>query len=813
MKNFLLILFTLSSVFSFAQYNVSGIISGQNNEPLAFAGIHLDGTFVGTTSGTFGKYQVSNLKDGEYVLVVQYVGYEIINKTFIIQGKDLELDLKMLPSIVMPNEVIIEATRMDENQVGSYKKITKDDLIKVDFGQDMPFLLNQTPSLVVTSDAGAGVGYTGVRIRGSDATRINVTINGIPLNDSESHGVYWVDIPDIAGSTDNIQIQRGIGSSTNGAGAFGGSINLLTTGVTAEPYAKYESATGSFNTFKNSVSFGTGLLNEKFAFDGKISRITSDGFIDRASSELKSYYLSGGYFTEKTMVKAIVFGGFERTYQAWNGVPQSKFEGDTAAFNIHYENAYYSNEESDNILNAKDETYNFYTYKNQVDNYNQDHFQLHLSHQFTDNVTATGAVHYTYGRGYYEQYRSGDDLADYGLTPIMTASDSSDASDVVRRKWLDNDFYGFTGNINYTKSRIAVTLGGAWNKYDGDHYGNVIWAQRANENTHSYKYYDNKGVKTDANVFVKATYNLSKKLSVTGDLQQRLISYEASGLNSDRGELKFSNHYSFFNPKVALNYLVNANWKTFLYVGHTSKEPTRGDFKDAVEDQDPSHEEMTDYELGVQYRNRNLVFDMNSYFMDYTDQLVMTGALNDVGDPIRVNVDDSYRAGVEVAVGWQILKNLSYQGNITLSENKIKKYNEFLYDYTTGYDIIETEYNDAIISFSPSIITSNSLEFSFRNNFSISLIEKFVGKQYLDNTASDAKSLDSYLVSDLVINYRTKISNIGEINIGFKVNNLLNEKYASNGYTYSYKYFETITENFVYPQAGRNYMVKLSVSF
>lgn len=815
MKKILTLVFLVFVGYSnIAQHSLYGKIVDQNNDPVAFATVFIEGTFIQTQANFDGNYQLSGLTNGNYHLIIQYVGLITEVKEVTIKDESREINFTLKPLSYISEEVIIEATRIENDQNGAYISIPSEDIEKQDFGQDLPFLLNQTPSVVVTSDAGAGIGYTGIRLRGSDPTRINVTINGIPMNDSESHSVYWVDIPDISSSTENIQIQRGVGSSTHGAGAFGGSINLLTNIINPKPYAKYSGTIGSFNTWKNSVSFGTGLVNKHWSFDGRISQINSEGFVDRASSDLKSYYLSAGYFTEKTMVKAIVFGGYERTYQAWNGVPEAKFNNDSLELATHISNNYqYTEDEVENLLNSSSDTYNFYSYKNQVDNYNQDHMQLHISHNISEKIKLNGAVHYTYGRGYYEQYKTKDDLRDYNLSPILTFSDSTDESDLIRRKWLDNDFYGFTGSLKYDNNNLIFTLGGAYNKYVGRHFGKVIWAQRAMEESYDHLYYNNSGFKTDGNIFTKVSYKFNDKLNLIGDIQLRSINYKTQGYDEIQTDLITDTSYTFINPKFAINYHLNNTTDLYAFVGIANREPVRSDFVDALDNKVPVSEQLIDYEIGVSKKFKNLILQVNGYYMDYKNQLINTGALNDVGDPIRTNVNKSSRKGVELTLALRVNSRLRLDFNTTLSKNKIQSFKEIIYDYTEGYDVIENENSNVDIAFSPNLIIGNSIEYSFLKHFNVSLFTKYVGKQYLDNTQSENKKLAGYLVKDVFLNYKKELKNKNELVLGIKIGNILNKKYASNGYTYSYVYNELITENFVYPQAGRNFMLKFGMSF
>jgi iron complex outermembrane receptor protein len=691
---------------------------------------------------------------------------------------------------------------------------------KQNFGQDLPMLLNWTPSVVTTSDAGSGVGYTGVRIRGSDATRVNVTINGIPYNDSESQGTYWVDVPDIASSTQSIQIQRGVGTSTNGAGAFGGSINLQTNTRNDKAYADVINTYGSFNTHKHTVGFGTGLIANKFTLEARASLIKSDGFIDRATSNLKSYYVAAGYYGKKSILKAIVFGGKEITYQSWNGVPESRLNNDANGLLLTAQDQGLFDDNGNikipelynNLLNSNSRTYNMFTYKNQVDDYSQDHYQLHFSHQFNSSLAATAALHYTYGRGYYEEFKYAASLANYGLDNVIVNGQKIESSDLVRRRWLKNDFYGVTYSLKYETEKTTSILGGALNQYDGDHFGEIISATGI---TTPYQYYFNRGNKTDFNVYSKTIVQLIDKLSGFLDLQLRSIQYKAKGAEDALFEVGAI--YTFFNPKIGLNYARSVN--DFFYASYSvaNREPVRDDFVNAAAGKQPKSESLHNIELGWKWKNATSMLNINYYRMDYTNQLVLTGKLNDVGNAIRTNVDNSYRQGVEIEGALRIIKKLTWGANIALSENKIKNFTEVLYNYGANYDEYKTEernYQSSDISFSPTIIGGSSLTCSIVKGVDATWLSKYVGKQYLDNTSDELRKIDGYFINDFRLIYSIHPKGMREISFSFLLNNVLDVKYSSNGYTYGYLGGGAETrQNYYYPQAGRNYLAMIALRF
>jgi iron complex outermembrane receptor protein len=685
------------------------------------------------------------------------------------------------------DSVIVAATRTNGKQGIAYVEVSKEDLRKQNLGQDIPMLLNQTPSVVVNSDAGNGVGYTGIRIRGSDATRINVTVNGIPLNDAESHGVYWVNMPDFASSVNSIQIQRGAGSSTNGAGAFGASLNMQSNVLNAEPYAEVNSSAGSFNTFKNTIMAGTGLIDGKFTFDARLSKISTDGYVDRAFSDLKSFFVSGGYYGTKTIIRANVFSGKERTYQSWYGIPEAALD--------------------------TNRTYNYYTYPNQTDNYQQDHYQLIGSHSINNNWNLNLALHYTRGRGYYEEYKSQDNFASYGLTSFIAGTDTVTATDLVRQRWLDNHFYGLTYSVNYNSNkRFSFILGGGANQYRGKHYGTLIWMQYATVPI-DYHYYDDNAVKTDINVYTKGNYNFGAGINAFVDLQFRHVGYSFLGFNYNLQSVQQQVNLNFFNPKAGITVDLPSDQQLYLSASVAHREPTRDDFTQSTPDSRPKAERMVDGELGYKKRWKTASIGANAYLMYYKNQLVLTGRINDVGNYIHNNIDQSYRAGIELEGAVNITRTLKFAGNVTLSQNKVLNYTEYIDDYDNGGQITN-QFKKADISFSPKLIASATLSYEPVKNLVFSLVNKYVGRQYLDNTSNKARSLSAFTTQNLRINYGFKVPHLKEISLTLAVNNLLNAKYAPNGYTFSYVYGgQQTTENYYYPQAGINFMGGVGLKF
>ncbi|WP_371134751.1 TonB-dependent receptor [Flavobacterium sp.] len=667
------------------------------------------------------------------------------------------------------DEVLVSAVRVTTKTPVSFSNLDKKEIKFRNLGQDIPILMNYLPSVVTTSDAGNGVGYTGIRVRGSDATRVNVTINGIPYNDSESHGTYWVNMPDFASSVESLQLQRGVGTSTNGAGAFGASLNMLTDNFAKESTGEISNSFGSFNTRKHTVKFSTGLMNDHFEIAGRLSALNSDGYVDRGASDLKSYFLQGTYVGKTTLIKALVFGGKEKTYQSWNGI-----DGETL-----------NNDRTFNSAGAfTDEQGNARFYDNETDNYQQDHSQLHWNEKISENWSTNFALHYTKGKGFYENYKEDADLADYGLQPVGAVT----TSDLIRQKWLDNDFYGTTFSANYKKDKLDVIFGGGWNKYEGSHFGKVIWARFASQSELGDRYYDDYAVKTDGTVFAKANYQITAQLSLFGDLQYRTVNYKANGVQAD----VVDDTFNFFNPKTGLTYDINANNALYFSYARANREPNRTDYEGG----NVKSEKLNDFELGWRYVAEKVQFNSNVYYMAYKDQLILTGNLDDVGAPIRSNSEKSYRLGLEVDATIALTNQLIIRPNFTLSANK-----------NTDLAVEGQNYGTTDIAYSPSIIAGNILVYTPVENLHISWMQKFAGEQYMNNIELPAAKLADYFVNDLNVAYEFKPKSVFKsIIVTGLVNNFLDKKYVSNGYMYDvYPYY--------YPQAGINFLAGLTLKF
>jgi len=679
----------------------------------------------------------------------------------------------------------VKAIRVSEQAPFAKTNISRAQIALNNVGQDLPFLLENTPSVVVHADAGIGVGYTGIRIRGTDATRINFTLNGIPYNDPESMGTFFVNIPDFSSSVNSIQIQRGVGTSTNGAGAFGASVNLMTNDYNPSAYLSLQNTFGSFNSIKNNIVFGSGLLNNKFTIDGRLSSIMSDGFIDRASSDLKSFYLSTTYWGNQSSLRLNVFTGKERTYQAWYGVPQ-----ELLATNRTFNPA--GTEKADA------------PYENQTDNYRQTHYQLFYNKNINSQWKWNTAFYLTTGKGYYEEYKAGVDFSDYN---IDVTRKMNVPSDLVRRRWLDNNFYGQIAALSYVDSLNDLTMGGGWSIYDGLHFGTLPYLDTRLAPA-DYRYYDNDALKKEMNTYVKWERKLTKTFKSFIDLQYRNVNHQMNGFTKNTN-LSIERKFNFFNPKMGLTYQAK-NIFYYTSVAVANKEPNRDDFEATAIEQ-PKKEQLIDWETGLELKRQKYSINANVYYMNYKDQLVLTGKINDVGAYTRTNVPKSYRAGIELQVKYALNKKYNTSYNITLSQNKIKEFTEYVDDYDQ-FTQVAIQHKNTSIALSPSLTTNRTFNWKPNDKFSFFWTTKYTSKQFLDNTENKSRILDSYFIND--INAHWTILNKAKFTmlLQFYANNILNVQYAPNGYTYSYIYDRSvITSNNYYPMAGRNYWVSLKI--
>ncbi|HET6559823.1 MAG TPA: TonB-dependent receptor [Prolixibacteraceae bacterium] len=814
MKRIILTLLMQCAVlWGFAQFTLQGTVKNETGERLIGANLVLSNSFNGTATDVNGFYQFKNLKPGNYQLTISYVGYEKQSMDIRLTGNQTQ-DIVMSQSHIMSEEILVSATRAGDKSPVAYSTVDKMTIEKQNMGQDIPYLLTLTPSFVATSDAGTGIGYTNFRIRGTDLNRINVTVNGIPMNDAESHGTWWVDIPDLAASTDNIQVQRGVGTSTNGAAAFGATINLQTTTINKDAFAQYSSSAGSFGTIRNSVGVGSGLLKGKFTFDARLSKVSSDGFIDRAASDLKSFFVSGGYFTENTIMRINVFSGLEETYQAWNGVPSVRLNNDPAGMQRYADHYLYTQTQVDEMVNSDSRTYNLYTYENEIDYYQQDHHQFLFSHKLNEFTHLNASVFYTIGNGYYEQYREEDDLEDYLITPPVYGGETVSSSDLIRRKWLDNDFYGMTFSFNQKKQAYDFTLGGGYNEYDGNHFGKIIWARNAGNSVLNHEWYRGTGLKKDFNLFAKYSYLLTENLNLFADFQYRRIDYAIDGTDDDLRDLTQSHEFEFFNPKVGVYYTLNEKQSLYANFARANREPNRDNYVDAdPEGKQPTYETLNDFELGYKYNASAFSGGINAYYMLYENQLVLTGEINDVGGPVMTNVDDSYRAGVELMAGVKLTPKLKWDVNLTLSKNKIKNFTEYVDDWDNGGQV-ENQLGTTDLAFSPEVIANSQLSWMALKGLSISLQSYSVSDQYIDNTSSKERLLEGYLLNNLNMTYKVKQNFAKEMNLHLMVNNLFDVEYENNAWVYSYILGgERFTMDGYFPQAGIHFLAGVNIKF
>lgn len=827
--NLLLAVLLLPAIVCAQTSAISGQITSQNGNPLIGVNVLIKGTAIGTTTNNDGVYRLEKLKvNTDYTLLFSYLGYQNVSR--LVSTNDgqtaTDLSLKMQESAYDFDEIIINSTRAADDSPFAYTNVSEEEIEKINLGQDIPFLLRWTPSAVVSSDAGTGIGYTGIRIRGVEPTGINVTINGIPLNDSESQGVFWVNMPDFSSSTSSVQVQRGVGTSTNGAGAFGASINLSTTNPDPVAFTEVNGTVGSFGTLKGNVQFGTGMLNDKFSFGGRVSSLTSDGYIDRASVDLNSYFLSGAYHGKKSILRFNAFSGHEVTYQAWNGVPVQ-----------------YGSDDELRKFNSAGTAKPGEPHENEVDDYTQSHYQLLYSRQLSDNLDMSLAGHYTRGLGFFELYEGGADFAEFNLEEIVIDSTTINSSDLIQRRWLDNDFFGTTYSLSYhsNDNNLQMTLGGAWNKYVGDHFGEVIWARYASTSEQGNRYYDNTGEKTDFNVYLKTNYALTEGLNAFVDLQYRAINYSIDGIDNDGRDITQSHEYGFFNPKLGLFYETKNNVSAYASFAVANREPNRGDFTD-IGDNDgdgindiPLHETLYDTELGIKKSWKNAAFGVNLYYMDYKNALIPTGQLNDVGAAVRINTPNAYRTGMEFVGGIKFNDYIELNGNLTLSQNRIESFTEYIDNWDTWTQ--ETvEHTSTDLALSPNIIKGTELTFHLlpndeKQDLSVSISDKLVGKQYLDNTSNENAALPSYWFINSGIRYTLRPKKVvQEIAFNFMVRNLTGAQFSTAGWIYRFRSpsYDPIADDpysrkegdegqynltGLYPQAGVNYLLGVKVRF
>tara|TARA_B100000767_G_scaffold147726_1_gene139170 strand:- start:6250 stop:8601 length:2352 start_codon:yes stop_codon:yes gene_type:complete len=783
MKKITIFLFLFASILVNAQsFTVKGTVYDENKKPLLGASVSVIGSKVGSITNQKGQYELS-LTPGEYVIKASFLGYGNKKLGVSVINENIATDFYLYPKSTVLEEVLVSAVRVNTKVPVTFSNLSKKEIAKRNLGQDIPILLNYLPSVVSSSDAGAGVGYTYMSVRGSNGERINVTINGIPYNDAESHGTFWVNLSDFASSTQNLQLQRGVGTSTNGSGAFGASLNILTDAVSDEAYGEISNSFGSFNTRKHTVKFSTGIINDHIEIAGRLSNIYSDGYVDRAFADLKSYYLQGSYTDENTLIKAVTFGGKEKTYQSWEGLTADQL--------------------------SENRRQNPYTYDNQVDDYNQNHYQLHWNEKWSDKWSSNLGLNYTKGAGFFEQFKEGEDAADFNNL-------IADGSDVIVRRWLDNDFYVFNFNTNYTTEKLNLITGISYSNYTGDHFGEVIWGSDLSANTNIRdRYYFSDAQKTDFSVFAKATFDITEKLSGYADLQGRFVGYKTKGITSDIESINVDENFSFFNPKLGFTFNVNSKNNIYASFAVANREPNRNDFEGGVS----TPETLFDYELGWRLKSENVKLNTNIYFMDYDNQLVLTGALDDVGAPIRATSGSSYRFGLEIDADIRLSDQFSIKPNAAFSANKNRDFYITRDGITVPQALGRTD-----LSFSPNVIIGNIFTYQPLENLQVSFLSKYVGKQFMSNFNSAISTndvLDSFFTSDLNIVYEIKPKSvIKSVTFSALVNNIFNKKYVDRGYYYTFddtwsspNVTTTVDGAGYYPQATRNFLIGATLRF
>ena len=784
MKKNIFFLFLFASILANAQtFTLKGKVVNENNESLPGATILVKETKKGTSTDFDGKFNV-NLPKGNYTIQVSFIGYKTVSKEIALT-KNEKINFSLLPNATVLEEVLVSAVRVNTDVPVTFSNLSKKEIAKRNLGQDIPILMNYLPNVVSSSDAGAGFGYTQMSVRGSNGERINVTINGIPYNDAESQGTFWVNLGDFASSTESLQLQRGVGTSTNGSGAFGASLNILTDAVSEKASAEIANSFGSFNTRKHTVKFSTGKINDHIEIAGRLSNIYSDGYVDRSFADIKSYYLQASYTDENTLIKAITFGGKEQTYQSWFGLTADQL--------------------------AADRRQNPYTYDNETDNYEQNHYQLHWNEKLNKNWSTTLALNYTAGSGYFEQFKDDENAADFNNLIV-------DGSDVIVRRWLDNDFYVFNFNTNYKTDKLNFISGISYSNYTGDHFGEVIWGDNLTSTTNIRdRYYFSDAKKTDFSVFAKATFDISDKVSGYLDLQGRFVGYQTKGITSDREAIDVDENFSFFNPKLGLTYKINGQNSLYASFAVANREPNRNDFESSiVTNNKVKHETLFDYELGWRLKSENFKLNTNIYFMDYDNQLVLRGDLDDVGAAIRVNSKESYRLGLEIDADITLSEQFSIRPNIAFSSNKNLNFTRSLNGNIKNLGTTN-------LSFSPNIVAGNSINYQPVENLQIAFLSKYVGEQFmsnLDSTVSSIDVLDSFLTNDLNIVYQINTNKIFKsVIFSVLVNNIFNEEYVARGYYGTFDFDggsgTTITGDYAgfYPQATRNFLVGVTLKF
>ena len=782
---------------------ITGRVTDAGGAPMAGASVVIDSIGAGVAAGNDGRYSLRGLRDGTYAMRISFTGYETFDTVVVVRGTAVA-DASLKEGLYVAEEVIVRGSRAGNRTPMAHTTVQAAELRERDLTRDMPYLLSLTPSVVETSDAGNGIGYTSLRIRGTDASRINITIDGIPLNDAESQQVFWVDLPDLASSAGSIQVQRGVGTSTNGAGAFGASVNISSMTPPADPGAAAELSYGSFNTLRASARAWSGAVDDRFNMMVRASDISSDGFIDHSASDLKSAMITGIWSAPADRIRFNLITGSEKTGISWWGVP-----ADVLPENRRY-NPAGEYEDSEGVVRY---------YEDETDVYSQTHYHLFYTHLFTANLSLNTGLHLTRGKGYYEEQRSDLDPAEYGLEDLMNYDPQVTSTDIVQQKWLDNYFYGAVWSLIRRGKSAEWTIGGALNRYDGDHYGRIKWMEFPGLVPPGYEWYRNEGLKDEFNIYGKVNKALSGSLNAFLDLQLRLINYRFTGPDSDMKDLTGSYRFTFFNPKAGLFWSNGSGSEAFISAAVAHREPTRSDYKDAAGDEEatPSPERLTDLEGGYTWRNTRAALGINLYFMHYDDQLVPTGRISNTGYPIMTNVPVSYRAGAEIAGSYRPSPVAALKMNFTLSRSRIKDFRNYYFNYDTddwSEEYLYADLGTVDIAYSPRITGSAELEINPMEHISLRLTGKYVGKQYFDNTMSEQRSLNPYFFSNLSAGYRIDLRRAGELMFRFMLSNLFNTMYENNAYGGMWtEDGEEKTWAYFFPQAGINYTAGISLSF
>lgn len=818
MKRFMWgMLFLFVQQFSWAQVRITvQTVDAEDGTPLSNASVQVKEVQTMQTNEE-GLLFFSLKKPGTYRFFISAIGYQALQKEVTITSDTKKLDFELTRQQLFMQPIEISASRAGSKAPFAKTNLSKAEIEKRNLGQDIPFILNQTPSVVVTSDAGNGIGYTGIRIRGTDATRINMTINGIPYNDAESQGIFFVNLPDLASSVSSIQIQRGVGTSTNGAGAFGATMNFSINEFNEKAYAEVNNSLGSFATRKHTVKAGTGLINNHFTVDARLSRIESAGFVDRAATNLQSFYLSGAYVNKNTSIRLNIISGNEKTYQAWNGVPEAKLRNQPDQLLNHYYNnigsLYFTKQDSINLFTSDQRRFNVYLYDNQTDNYRQDHYQFFVNHSFNSSLKANLTLFYSQGRGYYEQYRHNNRFSSYGLPNVVVGNTTVRRTDLIRQLWLDNDFYGGLYTLEYKKKKHSLIGGGGYTVYKGNHFGEIPWAAIGIAPRH--RWYDFDATKTDFNLFAKWQYAITDALELFTDIQYRGVNYRFTGTRKFP-TVNVNETFHFLNPKLGIHYRRNG-YTAYASYAVGNKEPNRDDYERNETDPLPRREQLHNVEAGVSKNTSRYTWNANLFLMRYKDQLVLTGRINDVGDAVRVNVPNSYRLGIELQGTYRFNNWLEAEGNLTWSRNRILNFTDAVPRYNDWFELIgqdSTLYKNTPMSFSPEWISSTAIHAKPNKNITISLISKSVSDQFMDNTGNVNRKLEGYFIQDLrwIYSFRSKLFTKADLIL--QVNNIWNRKYEANGYTYSYLFAQQlVTENFFFPMAGTNFTAAFNIRF